>query len=82
VKLYFIFGQFVDDGYLSANLPAPDLKIKNKTNVKNKKIATKICAQHVLPVLPILVFSKFSQRISEGSLQIRTSASSPSNING
>ena len=74
--------QDVDDGYLSANLPAWERKSEKRTNVDNKKNAIIQNAMHLLLALPILVNSKFSQRISEGSLQILTSASSPSNING
>lgn len=82
MKLYLILGQDVDDGYLSAKIPALARKNENKTNVKIKKITTKTIEIHFLLALPILVNSKFSQSMSEGSLQILTSASSPNSSNG
>jgi len=82
VKLDLILGQDVDDGYLSAKIPALTRKNENKTNVKIKKITTITFEIHFLDALPILENSKFSQSMSEGSLQILTSATSPNNSNG
>jgi hypothetical protein len=48
--------------------------------IKNTQI--KIPAKHSLLFLPMFEFSKFSQIISEGSLQNLASVSFPSNVNG
>jgi hypothetical protein len=50
--------------------------------VKIKNIVIAMPAKHSLLFLPMFEFSKFSQIISEGSLQNLTSVSFPSNTNG
>jgi len=82
VKPYKILLQDVDDGYLSANIPASERKYAKRANVTNKKNVTTQNEMHLLLALPTLVNSKFSQIMSDGSLHILTSAFSPSNMNG
>ena len=69
-------------GYISVAWPAFALKREKMIVVKIKNIVMKIPAKHSLPFLEIFECSKFSQIISEGSLQNLVSVSFPSNTNG
>jgi len=72
----------VPEGYISVAWPALLLNSEKTkvVNIKNKKIPRP--AKHSLLFLPMFECSKFSQIISEGSLQNLVSVSFPSNTNG
>ena len=69
IKVESIESHGVPDGYISTKAPAFARKSEKTIVVKIKKITIPIEARNVLALLPISLFSKFSQIISEGSLQ-------------